>query len=425
MPRIRCTQRLLKLLGKDAVRAAREDDSEESELDWYANLFYVEGRKCLIFVNAGTLFPVVALDVLKDDFRDPAALLRDRYGKLLRHLEAPEDEIRRELSHLEDASIGKTRDRSLIGSVTEYIRLVAGLIESLDGLEGLRDEQISTSLAKTPMGGRGVDMRYPGETLQIRVPGMRAPRWDLDELVGGHRASHTLFSFSHRDGHHDWVLSYHEMLGFMFYMAAAPGFAHPSEWIRLILGGEEVTFRDKNEMDAILREVIDMYNRVAQDVVDGVGFNFEYAPFRHEPMDNFGTVAPLREWCTGFSLALDWIPQVWSDIPPSRRQDADSLLSILMFFASKDHARSYMDGLDRRDPDLREIAAEVMERLPRATQFLAELGLQYRQQGLPGVPRPSGDGAPGPVPKVGRNEPCPCGSGKKYKYCHGRAGRAD
>jgi preprotein translocase subunit SecA len=24
------------------------------------------------------------------------------------------------------------------------------------------------------------------------------------------------------------------------------------------------------------------------------------------------------------------------------------------------------------------------------------------------------------VPKVGRNDPCPCGSGKKYKYCHGR-----
>ena len=23
------------------------------------------------------------------------------------------------------------------------------------------------------------------------------------------------------------------------------------------------------------------------------------------------------------------------------------------------------------------------------------------------------------VPKVGRNDPCPCGSGKKYKHCHG------
>jgi preprotein translocase subunit SecA len=24
------------------------------------------------------------------------------------------------------------------------------------------------------------------------------------------------------------------------------------------------------------------------------------------------------------------------------------------------------------------------------------------------------------VPKVGRNDPCPCGSGKKYKNCHGK-----
>ena len=37
-------------------------------------------------------------------------------------------------------------------------------------------------------------------------------------------------------------------------------------------------------------------------------------------------------------------------------------------------------------------------------------------------PRPSGPAAAPfvrPVPKVGRNEPCPCGSGRKYKHCHG------
>jgi len=28
--------------------------------------------------------------------------------------------------------------------------------------------------------------------------------------------------------------------------------------------------------------------------------------------------------------------------------------------------------------------------------------------------------APASVAAVGRNEPCPCGSGKKYKHCHGR-----
>ena len=35
-----------------------------------------------------------------------------------------------------------------------------------------------------------------------------------------------------------------------------------------------------------------------------------------------------------------------------------------------------------------------------------------------------GDGKVEPVrrdrPKVGRNDPCPCGSGKKYKKCHGK-----
>ena len=29
-------------------------------------------------------------------------------------------------------------------------------------------------------------------------------------------------------------------------------------------------------------------------------------------------------------------------------------------------------------------------------------------------------GEPATWGKVGRNERCPCGSGKKYKHCHGR-----
>jgi preprotein translocase subunit SecA len=43
----------------------------------------------------------------------------------------------------------------------------------------------------------------------------------------------------------------------------------------------------------------------------------------------------------------------------------------------------------------------------------------------PAPPRTGGDDAIRQVkrdePKVGRNDPCPCGSGKKYKKCHGAA----
>jgi preprotein translocase subunit SecA len=47
--------------------------------------------------------------------------------------------------------------------------------------------------------------------------------------------------------------------------------------------------------------------------------------------------------------------------------------------------------------------------------------------GMGGGQRPAGGRPQGDVvtvirsyPKVGRNDPCPCGSGKKYKHCHGR-----
>jgi preprotein translocase subunit SecA len=42
----------------------------------------------------------------------------------------------------------------------------------------------------------------------------------------------------------------------------------------------------------------------------------------------------------------------------------------------------------------------------------------------PARPAPASPAVTTPVvrgeKKVGRNEPCPCGSGKKYKQCHGR-----
>ncbi len=40
-----------------------------------------------------------------------------------------------------------------------------------------------------------------------------------------------------------------------------------------------------------------------------------------------------------------------------------------------------------------------------------------------GAPSPSGSGAP--VPVVGAREPCPCGSGKRYKACHGKGAGED
>jgi preprotein translocase subunit SecA len=39
---------------------------------------------------------------------------------------------------------------------------------------------------------------------------------------------------------------------------------------------------------------------------------------------------------------------------------------------------------------------------------------------MSGASRPDGATIVRSHPKVGRNDPCPCGSGRKYKQCHGR-----
>jgi preprotein translocase subunit SecA len=58
----------------------------------------------------------------------------------------------------------------------------------------------------------------------------------------------------------------------------------------------------------------------------------------------------------------------------------------------------------------------------------ASLGMGFRgnREAVPGGTEQSQAaraGKPQPVQvgeKIGRNDPCPCGSGKKYKQCHGR-----
>jgi len=40
--------------------------------------------------------------------------------------------------------------------------------------------------------------------------------------------------------------------------------------------------------------------------------------------------------------------------------------------------------------------------------------------GAEGSEETAAGGARAERQKIGRNDPCPCGSGKKYKHCHGK-----
>jgi preprotein translocase subunit SecA len=58
--------------------------------------------------------------------------------------------------------------------------------------------------------------------------------------------------------------------------------------------------------------------------------------------------------------------------------------------------------------------------VPAGGEGLPERPAGTAQQRLPRAPVAAGAAGEAPAGKVQRNAPCPCGSGKKYKHCHGR-----
>ena len=99
------------------------------------------------------------------------------------------------------------------------------------------------------------------------------------------------------------------------------------------------------------------------------------------------------------------------------------------------------EGFELFQGMLQQVHQDVVEKMctvqiadPRELEQVREMEIQRQRKPQPMVMSGGGSGAPTPqaaaaaaqqqtfkrnVDKVGRNDPCPCGSGKKYKKCHG------
>jgi hypothetical protein len=112
---LRCTARLLALLGVKPERLTLV-----SANDWYANLLWIERRKCILMTHAGTLFSVFAPDVRKADL---APLGGFAVSAIQRALVA-EGLPREALGRLDpaDVRVAPTASRSILASMNEMAR---------------------------------------------------------------------------------------------------------------------------------------------------------------------------------------------------------------------------------------------------------------------------------------------------------------
>ncbi len=89
--------------------------------------------------------------------------------------------------------------------------------------------------------------------------------------------------------------------------------------------------------------------------------------------------------------------------------------------AAAEAERKRIDQARAAEEEQRRAAQSAVQDMTRGIQKKHEKELKELQF-LGGNGGGNGAGKPTPVaagPKVGRNDPCPCGSGKKYKKCHG------
>ena len=115
--------------------------------------------------------------------------------------------------------------------------------------------------------------------------------------------------------------------------------------------------------------------------------------------------------------------QMFSDLLDRVNHDTISILSKVQIRRPEDVSAV---EAPRSDPSsLRYQHAEAPSLVQAPPPLPAAPGMPPRGGALPTPPRPVAEEVAPYVreqPKVGRNQPCPCGSGKKFKHCHGRLG---
>ena len=191
--------------------------------------------------------------------------------------------------------------------------------------------------------------------------------------------------------------------GFLTGIAIGPELVMPSEWLAHVWGGEDPVFDDQAQASAILGAIMGRYNAILREIEAGV-----FEPLLWESAD--GTVI-AADWAEGFMQAVALRPDAWAPLMRSKRHGV--LLIPILALCGDENGEPLLE----LDPDEADCAmAEAAEFLPACVHGIAAYWRKRR-------PRAAGSGQPasaGPKPhKIGRNEPCPCGSGRKYKVCCG------
>jgi len=223
---------------------------------------------------------------------------------------------------------------------------------------------------------------------------------ELDELDG----------FLADESIEDRSMDVSTMEGFLTSIAIGPRTVLPSEWLPWVWdiedGQAEARFESEEQANRILSLVMRHYNAVVQTFLD--------EPVSFKSIFWRGDQWGAAEWCEGFILGFQFSKQAWSLLAvgqptwfaPFLRLGTDEGIHLTNKLGD---AEKWMNEIE---PSLGRMHTYWKDKRVRQPDGLIqdEFRLGGRKEVAPVVRG---------GPKVGRNDPCPCGSGKKFKKCCG------
>jgi uncharacterized protein len=185
-----------------------------------------------------------------------------------------------------------------------------------------------------------------------------------------------------------------EVDGYLTGIAVSPAPIPPDEWLPPIWGGgygEAAPFEDPLDVQLFAEMVRARHGEILRDLGRG-----KLQPIFDVDERN-GDVL-WEEWIEGFAVAMDLRPEAWAALADASDPAIAAAAAYLRMLAEVTDGSTTLDSIEINaicDAAAGSIAAQV-SRLHRPAEA------------PPVSARPA---------KTGRNDPCPCGSGKKYKRC--------
>ncbi|MBC7601842.1 MAG: UPF0149 family protein [Ramlibacter sp.] len=226
-----------------------------------------------------------------------------------------------------------------------------------------------------------------------------------------------LDDFFLRDGGPENTMDTPMLDGFLCAVVSGPTLIMPTEMLRWVTdtenGRDPPVFRSAKEASEITELIMRQWNAINEALTHSPE---SYEPLLFERQTDAGTVHVIDEWCMGYYKGIELDFQGWTPMLVGQPE----LLSPILLYGTEEGWDALK--IKKLSYEEHEAIAGSLGDLARAihAHWLEQRKAQRAGGLMPDVIRRR-ETVRREGPKIGRNDPCPCGSGRKYKQCHGAA----